>query len=149
MENVIYVVKIGLTAVGGVLAGIMGGFDMLLIFFISLIVLDMVTGCLLALKNGEYHSSVMKWGLVNKLIELAVIALFHELDQVLNIDLLRNGAIIWFAISEAASLLENLLKMDIDIPEGLAEILNQFKKSMSVNITEIVKKIISEKRGDK
>lgn len=142
-------IKLGLSTVGSFFIALLGGFDTLLYFLILLVVIDYLTGTIQAVKEGDFKSSVMRWGAVNKAIEFAIIAIFYEIDLTLGMDIFRNGAIIWFLICEGSSILENCVKLGIPLPEGSETILKQLKKTISVNFTEIARKIIDEKSKKK
>lgn len=138
-------IKFGLSTIGSFFIALLGGFDTLIFFLAFLVVIDFLTGTIESIKEGDFKSSVMRWGAVNKLIEFAIVAIFHEIDLTLGVDIFRNGAIIWFLICEGSSILENCVKLGVPLPEGSDTILKQLKKTISINFTEIAKKIIDEK----
>lgn len=138
-------IKFGLSTIGSFFIALLGGNDTLIFFLAFLVVIDFLTGTIEAAKEGDFKSSVMRWGAVNKLIEFAIVAIFHEIDLTLGVDIFRNGAIIWFLICEGSSILENCVKLGVPLPEGSDTILKQLKKTISINFTEIAKKVIDEK----
>lgn len=138
-------IKFGLSTIGSFFIALLGGFDTLIFFLAFLVVIDFLTGTIESVKEGDFKSSVMRWGAVNKLIEFAIVAIFHEIDLTLGVDIFRNGAIIWFLICEGSSILENCVKLGVPLPEGSDTILKQLKKTISINFTEIAKKVIDEK----
>ena len=142
-------IKFGLSTIGSFFIALLGGFDTLLYFLILLVVVDYLTGTIQAIKEGEFKSSVMRWGAVNKAIEFAIIAIFYEIDLTLGMDIFRNGAIIWFLICECSSILENCVKLGVPLPEGSETILKQLKKTISVNFTEMARRMIDEKSKKK
>ena len=142
-------IKFGLSTIGSFFIALLGGFDTLLYFLILLVVVDYLTGTIQAIKEGDFKSSVMRWGAVNKAIEFAIIAIFYEIDLTLGMDIFRNGAIIWFLICEGSSILENCVKLGVPLPEGSETILKQLKKTISVNFTEMARRIIDEKSSKK
>lgn len=142
-------IKFVLSTIGSFFISILGGYDTLLCFLVLLVVIDYITGTIEAIKEGCFKSSVMRWGAVNKVIEFAIVAIFFEIDQTLGVDLFRNGAIIWFAICEGSSILENCVKLGVTLPEGSDSILKQLKSTISVNFTEMARRIIEEKSKKK
>lgn len=150
MKNeLIEYIKFVLSIIGSFFISILGGYDTLLFFLVLLVVIDYITGTIEAIKEGNFKSSVMRWGAVNKVIEFAIVAIFFEIDQTLGVDLFRNGAIIWFLICEGSSILENCVKLGVPLPEGSASILKQLKSTISVNFTEMARRIIDEKSKKK
>lgn len=142
-------IKVGLSTIGSFFIALIGGYDTLLFFLILLVIVDFFTGLVKAIKKGDFKSSVMRWGAVNKVIEFAVVAIFYKIDQTLGVNLFRSGAIIWFLICEGSSILENCIQLGVPLPEGSDAILKQLKTTISVNFTEMAKKIIEEKSKDK
>lgn len=146
MKNeLIEYIKFLLSSIGSFLIFILGGYDTLLFFLVLLLIIDYIIGTIEAIKEGSFKSSVMRWGAVNKVIEFAIVAIFFEIDQTLGVDLFRNGAIIWFVICEGSSILENCVKLRVPLPEGSDKILKQLKTTISVNFTEMARRIIDEK----
>lgn len=142
-------IKFGLSTMGSFFSALLGGFDMLLYFLVLLVIIDYLTGTIQAIKEGDFKSSVMRWGAVNKVIEFAIVAIFYKIDQTLGVDLFRNGAIIWFLICEGSSILENCIQLGVPLPEGSDKILKQLKGTISINFTEMAKRIIAEKSDNK
>lgn len=141
-------VKAWLSILGSFFIGLVGGGDTLIIFLVLLVIIDYFTGVIKAIRKGKFKSSVMRWGAVNKVIEFAIVAIFYKIDQTLGLDIFRNGAIIWFLICEGSSILENCVQLGVSLPTGSEKILGQLKTNISVNFTEIAKKIIDEKSGE-
>ena len=87
----------------------------------------------------------MRWGAFNKLIEVIIIALFYYADVILETQVLRNGALCWFLICEGSSIVENCVVLKVPLPTGLEKILQQLKKTVSINFTDMARKIIDDK----
>ena len=144
-NELIEYMKFWLSTLGSFFIALLGGYDTLIFFLVLLVVVDYFTGVINAVKGGTFKSSVMRWGAINKVIEFAIVAIFYKIDQTLGVDLFRNGAIIWFLICEGSSILENCIRLGVPLPEGSDKVLKQLKTSISVNFTEMAKKIIDEK----
>lgn len=142
MDKTIEGVKLAIATIGAFISSWVGGFDELLQFYLICVICDLVFGAIKGIKKKEFSSSLLFWGFMNKVLALAAVGILNKLDGVLNVDLLRNTAIIWFCICEGASLLENFASLGLPIPEGLRSILTQVKKGFSINFTQIVKQII-------
>lgn len=144
-HNIITAIKGVISMLGGAIATILGGWDALFTLFCFLILLDYITGIAYALKQHNFCSSVMRWGAFNKLIEIIIIALFYYADVILGTAYLRNGALCWFLICEGSSIVENCVCLKVPLPRGLDKILRQLKKNVSVNFTEMARKIVEDK----
>jgi toxin secretion/phage lysis holin len=143
MDKTINALKIILAVVGSFLVSALGGADNLIILLLVLASLDMVFGAAKGAKNKKFSSSVFLWGIINKAIIFAIIALMVRVDLVLGkVGFLRNAFIIWFSLCEGASIIENSASLGIPWPEGLLGILIQVRKGFSINLSKIVQQII-------
>jgi toxin secretion/phage lysis holin len=143
MEKTINVLKIIIAVTGSWLASMLGGADNLIILLLALASLDMAFGAAKGAKNKKFSSSVFLWGIINKAIIFAIIALMVRVDLVLDkVGFLRNAFIIWFSICEGASIIENSASLGVPWPDGLLNILVQVRKGFSINVSKIVQQII-------
>lgn len=143
MEKVISVFKVVLSVVGGFLATALGGFDSLTTMLIILAFCDVLFGSAKGIKNKNFSSSILLWGLINKAVIFAVIAIMVKVDAALGkVGFLRNAFIIWFSLCEGASMIENSASLGIPWPDGLLNVLIQVRKGFSINLSKIVKQII-------
>ena len=113
--------------VGGGLAYVLGGWDILLWTLTAFIVLDYVTGLIRAAKMKELSSEVGFWGLVRKIMIFVLVIVANLLQQLINESIpLREIVIMFFISNEGISLLENA-SIFIDIPERLTDTLLQLR----------------------
>lgn len=145
-EGIIPALKGVASVLGGAIVTILGGWDSLFTLFCLFVILDFIIGIACAFKRNNFRSSVMRWGAFNKLIEVLIIAIFYYCDTILETNILRNGALCWFLICEGSSIVENCIVLGIPLPEGMGKILKQLKKTVSVNFTDIARKIIEDKQ---
>ena len=143
-------IKLMSTAILGFISAVVGGFDSLFIFYITLIIFDYILGAFKAIKTKTFASSLMFWGFINKILSICFVAIGFALDNLLNLCILRNMFIIWFTLCESASILENTVVLGLNLPQGLTEILLQVKQGFSINFLNVVKKIIEDnsKKGE-
>ena len=146
-DGLIPAIKGVISVIGGAFVTILGGWDALFTLFCLFIVLDFIVGVACAFKKKNFRSSVMRWGAFNKVIEIFIIALFYYGDVILETNCLRNGALCWFLICEGSSIVENCNILGVPLPEGASKILKQLKKTVSINFTDIARKIIDDKEG--
>ncbi len=145
MEKTIYVVKIAVTVIGGFFASALGGFDKLMTLLIWLAVFDVIFGAAKGFKQKNFSSSLLFWGLVNKAVIFAVIALMVLVDKALGkADLLRNIFTIWFCLCNGASIIENTALIGVPWPDWMVGAMIQVKKGFSINLGKIVQKIIDD-----
>lgn len=145
MEKTMYAIKIAITMIGGCLATALGGFDKLMILFIWLAFFDVIFGAAKGFKQKNFSSSLLFWGLVNKAVGFAIIALMVMVDKAIGkVGLLRNLFTIWFCLCNGASIVENTALIGVPWPDWMVGAMVQVKKGFSINLGKIVQKIIDD-----
>ena len=126
-EKIFNWLSVAIGLIGGCLAKILGGYDMLLMTIVWLVILDYVTGILKAIYNKKLSSSIGYKGIVKKIMIFVVIALACAMQQMLGDTIpLREVTITFFIANEGISLLENAAEI-VPIPERLKTILLQLR----------------------
>lgn len=97
---------------------------------ITFMVLDYITGVIVAIVRKELSSEIGFKGLAKKFLILIFIALAHILDvNVLNtFPVLQSAVMMFFIANEGISLVENAAKLGLPIPSKFLEVLKQLKK---------------------
>ena len=116
-------------AIAGYLWGEMDGFLFALIIFM---VLDYVTGVLVAAIRRELSSKVGFRGLAKKAMIMAIIALAHVIDEYVlsgDHDVWRSAATGLYLANEGLSILENGDALGIKYPKGLKKLLKQIQET--------------------
>ncbi len=152
MEKSISIIKIIIAVIGGWLATVLGGFDNLMILCIWLAFFDVLFGGAKGFRLKNFSSSLLFWGLVNKAVGFAIIALMVLVDQAIGkAGILRNSFTIWLCICNGASIVENTATLGFPWPDWMQNALIQVKKGFSINLGKIVQRIIDEyaSSGDK
>lgn len=147
MDNnmVIQSIKLTVAAAASLLIHYLGGNSDLLALFGGLIASDFVLGVLKGLKTKTFRSSIVRWGAVNKVLEVILIMIFNQFDTVTHVNMFKNGTIVWFCVCEAGSIFENLSILGVPFPEGLQDLFSKIKVGVSVNFIEMFKKVLAEK----
>lgn len=115
-------------AVGGFIAGFLGGIDSLLITLVTLIVVDYITGVVRAIYKKELSSAVGFRGILRKVLMLLMVGLSVTLQNVLPQGIpLREITVFFFIANEGFSILENAAGL-IPLPEKLKSVLSQIQK---------------------
>lgn len=126
-EKIFNWLSVAIGLIGGYLAKILGGYDMLLMTIVGLVILDYVTGILKAIYNKKISSSIGYKGIIKKIMIFVVIALACVMQQMLGDNIpLREVTITFFIANEGISLLENAAEI-VPIPEKLKTILLQLR----------------------
>ncbi len=116
---------------GFVISGIsyiLGGFDMLFSCLTTLMIIDYVTGVFAAICNAKLCSRTGFVGIIKKLCIFAVVAVATVLGHISGIDEVRDLAVSFYIANEGISILENLGKIGIPLPEKLKTVLLQLKE---------------------
>lgn len=96
---------------------------MVLLLFI---ILDIITGLIKAVINHNVSSSVMREGVLKKVLEVIVVIVGFGTDTIMNTGVVGNGCIVFFAAMEGISILENTGEY-IPLPEALKNALSSLK----------------------
>lgn len=115
--------------VGGTIGYFVGGWDKLLMVFLSILLLDTITGMFKAWGGGEYSSSKCRKGFMKKTAYLFTVFLAVQLDILLgNTGTIRGACLILFSVNEACSIVENVGQMGVPVPDVLKNALEVLKK---------------------
>lgn len=129
MEDIFNFIKLCFTAIGGYLGYVLGGQDSFLYALVAFVVIDYLTGIMLAIIRKELSSEIGFRGIFKKVMIFLMVAIGQTIDA----HLIKNGAtirtaVIFFYISnEGISILENSANIGLPIPENLKDILIQLK----------------------
>lgn len=97
-----------------------------------LMALDIVTGVFKAIKNQNLWSRKSLFGYARKVLVLVVIILANVIDQILGLQgAVAYATVLFYIANEGLSIIENLAKVGVLIPEGIAEKLNSIESGKS------------------
>ena len=125
MKEIQYV----LTAFGGIIGWYLGGVDGFMYALIAFVVIDYITGLMVAVVERKISSEVGFRGIFKKVLIFIMVGIGNIID----IQLIGNGsairtAVIFFYISnEGISIVENTAKIGLPVPEKLLNVLEQLK----------------------
>lgn len=92
-----------------------------------LIIIDVLTGIVIAWRNNDFQSSKMRAGLSKKFGELVYVLIGILTKYALGTDLILYFSIGYICLMEISSLAENCDKLGVKMPEKLKEKLNNVK----------------------
>lgn len=93
-----------------------------------LIILDVLTGLIIAWKNGDFKSAIMRAGLSKKFGELVYVLVGILTKFALNTELVLYFTVGYICLMEISSLAENCDRLGVKIPSKLKEKLNNDKE---------------------
>lgn len=118
-----------LSIIGGIAGWLFGGLDELLNIFITVLVVDTVTGMVKNYYFGTYASSLFRRGLIKKSGYMLAVILAVCLDRMTGqTGVLRSSLLVLFVTNEATSIVENLGEMGVPIPERVKNAIAILKK---------------------
>ena len=117
----------GIGIVGSTVAAAFGGWDAAMITLISMMVIDYLTGVLVAgvfhnspkTENGTLESKAGWKGLCRKGVTLLIVLVAARLDIILGTEFIRDAVVIGYIANETISIIENAGLMGVPIPEAI------------------------------
>jgi len=122
-------------AIGGWIGWFLGGVDGFIYALTALVIVDYITGVMVAVLEKKLSSEVGFRGIFKKVLIFAMVGIGNIID----IHLIKNGsairtAVIFFYLSnEGISVIENSAKIGLPIPEKLKDVLEHFSKEENEN----------------
>lgn len=121
---------------GTILTYIFGGWDTALIVLVAMMALDYITGLTAATINKKLNSNIGFKGLLRKGLIATVLIVAVLLDRLLNEGtwVFRTLVCYFYIANEGLSILENVGKCGVDLPDKLVDSLEQLKSSEGEDI---------------
>ena len=125
-----------LAAIGGAVAGALGGWDTMLTVLCCMMAIDYAMGLICAMmgkspktETGHLDSNVGWKGLLRKGVILLVILMASQLDRVMpeGTQVFRDAMIFFYVANEGISVLENLGLMGVPFPGFLLRALERLR----------------------
>lgn len=129
MDNLIKIVKIALTILGTGITYLIGDFDTALYVLVLFMILDYITGLLIAIIEKKVSSAIGMRGLAKKVFILLLVAVGVALDRLLQSDgyFFRTIVCMFYTANEGISILENASILGLPVPQKIKNILVQIK----------------------
>ena len=130
MKDIINFIKVVFAAIGALLGYVLGGNDSFLYALVAFMMIDYLTGVMLAILEKNLSSSIGFRGIFKKVMIFLMVAIGHTIDAYLikNGEAIRTAVIFFYISNEGISILENSAKLGLPIPGKLREILIQLKE---------------------
>ncbi len=111
-------------SIGSLLSFLLGGFDSVMIALLIFMVIDFLSGLILAIvfkkskktESGRLSSQAGILGLTKKIFILFLVAVSTQLDIILGTTFIRDGTVIGFISMEGISILENSTLAGLPVP---------------------------------
>lgn len=116
--------------IGGYIGFLLGGIDGFMYALLTFVVIDYITGLMVAVLERKLSSEVGFRGIFKKILIFVMVGIGNIVD----VNVIKSGsavrtAVIFFYISnEGISIIENSAKIGLPIPEKLKELLKQINE---------------------
>lgn len=130
MKEIINTIQIVIAAIGGYVGYFLGGLDGFLYALIAFVVIDYLTGIMVAVIERKLSSEVGFRGIFKKVLIFSLVAVAHIIDSKLiqNGSAVRTAVIFFYLSNEGISIIENAAKIGLPIPVKLKDVLDQLNK---------------------
>ena len=130
MRTTIDAMKMAWTALGGALGAVLGGLDGFIMTLTIFVVVDYVTGVLVAITRHKLSSEIGFKGIAKKIAIFCLVAVASLIDA--NIikegNVIRMSVIFFYISNEGISILENVSSLGLPVPNKLNAVLEQLKE---------------------
>lgn len=130
MKDIINTIQIIIAAIGGYIGFFLGGLDGFLYALIAFVIIDYLTGIMVAVLEKRLSSEVGFRGIFKKVLIFSLVAVAHIVDSQLiqTGSAIRTAVIFFYLSNEGISILENTAKIGLPVPEKLKTVLEQLNK---------------------
>ena len=130
MKDIINTLQLVVAAVGGYIGYFLGGWDGFLYALVAFVVIDYLTGIMVAILEKHLSSEVGFRGIFKKVLIFSLVAVAHIVDSQLiqTGSAIRTAVIFFYLSNEGISIIENTAKIGLPIPEKLKTVLEQLNK---------------------
>jgi len=132
-------IETAFSALGGLLAVFLGGFDGLVQSLVIFAVIDYITGLFNAIIQKNVSSNIGFKGIVKKFVMFLIVGIVSAVDShlfgIMGMDgnIIRDAVICFFLANEGISILENASLLGVPIPDQLKNALLQIRNRKSIN----------------
>lgn len=135
MKNLINILQTIFATAGGYIGWFLGGVDGFMYALISFVVIDYLTGLMVAVLERKLSSEVGFRGLFKKVLIFAFVGIGNIIDLyvIQNGSAIRTAVIFFYVSNEGISIIENSAKIGLPIPQKLKDILKQLNKEEGKN----------------
>ncbi len=117
------------SVVGAFLGGIFGGYDGFLYALIVMMVVDYISGVLVAINKNKLSSDIGRKGITKKAFMLLIVIMGNIIDTHLigQGNVVRTAVIFFYIMNECISIIENAGNLGLPVPKKLVKILEQIE----------------------
>jgi toxin secretion/phage lysis holin len=135
MKNTFNFIQTVFAAIGGYIGWFLGGVDGFMYALITFVVIDYITGLMVAVLERKLSSEVGFRGIFKKVMIFTLVGIGNIIDVHLiqNGSAIRTAVIFFYASNEGISIIENSAKIGLPVPQKMKDILKQLNKEENKN----------------
>ncbi len=136
MKEAINALQLIFTAIGGYIGYFLGGFDGLIYALVAFVVIDYITGLMVAVVEKKLSSGIGFRGIFKKVLIFALVGIGHTIDFYLieKGSAVRTAVIFFYLSNEGLSIIENASKVGLPIPEKLKTVFTELRREDGKNV---------------
>ena len=129
MKDIINKIQLIFAAIGGYFGYILGGLDGFLYALIAFVVIDYITGLMAAIVERKVSSEIGFRGIFKKVLIFLLVAVGNIIDNNLigTGSAVRTATIFFYISNEGISIIENVIRIGLPVPEKLKNVLEQLQ----------------------
>ncbi|MTI71097.1 MAG: phage holin family protein [Firmicutes bacterium] len=133
MKNIINTSQLIFTTLGSYVGWFLGGLDGLIYALTAFVVVDYITGLMVAALERKLSSEIGFRGIFKKILIFTFVGIGHIIDFYVIKDgsAVRTAVIFFYISNEGISIIENSSKIGLPIPEKLKTIFKEIKEDDS------------------
>ncbi len=128
MGKIILYLKLSASVIMSWLSYFLGGFDVLFICLLTLVVIDYISGVLSALCKKTLSSRTGFVGIIKKVCIFLVVAVATMFGIFTGLESIRDFTVSFYIANESVSILENLGNIGVPLPQKLKDVLLQIRE---------------------
>jgi len=130
LKDIVNTLQLIFAALGGYIGWVLGGFDGFLYALIAFVVIDYITGVMVAVLEKKLSSDIGFKGIFRKVLIFMLVGIGHIIDCYIieKGGAIRTAVIFFYLSNEGLSILENAALVGLPIPEKLKGILLELKE---------------------
>ncbi len=135
MKDFINTLQLIFAAIGGYIGWFLGGLDGLLYALVAFVVADYITGFMAAFLEKELSSNIGFKGIFKKVLIFTLVGIGHIVDFhiIKNGSAVRTAVIFFYLSNEGLSIIENVSRIGLPVPEQLKIVFRELKKEDGKN----------------
>ncbi len=131
MQYLSNAIKWALAGFSALIGFLFGEWNGLMLALVALIILDYISGIIVAIITKKLSSKIGAKGIAKKILIMLIVMIANIIDVnvIGSSGILKTATIIFYIANEGISLLENGAKLGIPLPKKLIDILVQLKET--------------------